>query len=170
MGAAQDPSVLEAARNEMRVMRRMGSSENIVQLVAGEETTGRTSQGKMHIICTVMPRCERSVLDILRESHPSPVPVRTILQIMHDVTRGLLALHFGSPPTAHRDIKVENVLYNSAMGVFQLCDFGSCTSDFGAWGREDKATRQMKVEDIERNTTVVMGSRTVLHVSFSHRR
>lgn len=44
-------------------------------------------------------------------------------------------MHSLNPPMAHRDIKIENVLYsgkyqiiNFSDGTWKLCDFGSCSS------------------------------------------
>ena len=35
-------------------------------------------------------------------------------------------MHSQNPPIAHRDIKIENVLYSN--GKYKLCDFGSCST------------------------------------------
>ncbi len=36
-------------------------------------------------------------------------------------------MHEQSPPIAHRDIKIENILRKG--NLFKLCDFGSCSTD-----------------------------------------
>jgi serine/threonine protein kinase len=40
-----------------------------------------------------------------------------------EVAQGIKAMHSLSPPMAHRDIKIENILFSE--GHYKLCDFGS---------------------------------------------
>ena len=46
-------------------------------------------------------------------------------------------MHAQSPPVAHRDLKLENVL-GAADGGFVLCDFGSATTHMLPSGRTRK--------------------------------
>lgn len=58
-----------------------------------------------------------------------------------------------SPPIAHRDIKVENVLLHQKQ--FKLCDFGSCTRkviDLRQVPKDHYATLE---EEFDRNTTLM---------------
>ena len=58
-----------------------------------------------------------------------------LLQIMRDTCRGVLQMHLTDKISlAHRDIKVENVLFDEYSNRYQLCDFGSATSKFETWG------------------------------------
>ena len=157
VGESQDEDVLRSARNEVKIMKRFASCDNIVTLVESKETRVRSLQGNVYVFLSVMEKCEKSVLDMMREHRrmgKSSLDQSTVIHIMHDVIRGLLQLHLGDPSTAHRDVKVENVLYDRRRNLYKLCDFGSATTEFGAWGKAERLVRQNKVEDIERNTTV----------------
>jgi serine/threonine protein kinase len=46
---------------------------------------------------------------------------------MKDVIAGVMHMHSQSPPIAHRDLKVENILLENKK--FKLCDFGSSSTD-----------------------------------------
>jgi hypothetical protein len=48
--------------------------------------------------------------------------------IFEAAVRGVKSLHDQSPPIAHRDIKIENILLGDD-GRYKLCDFGSCNTD-----------------------------------------
>ena len=64
-------------------------------------------------------------------------------------------MHSAKPKRiAHRDLKVENVLWNRDENCFQLCDFGSASTNAQVWRNKSKAERSAAMDDIERNTTV----------------
>lgn len=46
---------------------------------------------------------------------------------MKDIVQGVKHMH--GLGIAHRDLKVENVLYHPEKQKYKLCDFGSATSD-----------------------------------------
>ena len=78
-----------------------------------------------------------------------------LLQIMRDTCRGVLQMHLSDQISlAHRDIKVENVLFDEYSNRYQLCDFGSATSKFETWGMCKSSERHAAMDDIESNTTV----------------
>ena len=55
-----------------------------------------------------------------------PLPQERVLCVFEEVVRAVAHMHGLSPPVAHRDLKLENVLCRSD-GSFALCDFGSAT-------------------------------------------
>jgi len=70
---------------------------------------------------------------------------RQLLQLFFHVTRAVAHMHAQSPPIAHRDLKLENVLLHRGSGMFKLCDFGSCTT------RAQKYTNRREILDEEEN-------------------
>ena len=55
---------------------------------------------------------------------------RFMVQVFEGALHGLAELHKMSPPVAHRDIKIENILLDNR-GIAKLCDFGSCSTKSG---------------------------------------
>lgn len=57
------------------------------------------------------------------------------------------------PPIAHRDIKIENILFNQ--NKFKLCDFGSCSSEYADFSKIAPSDFYNYEEFYERNTTMM---------------
>jgi AP2-associated kinase len=68
-----------------------------------------------------------SLIDIIKKREKFFFSELQIIQFMGQIIAGLEVLHSSSPPIAHRDLKIENILVCSD-GTLKLCDFGSCTS------------------------------------------
>ena len=152
----QDRAVLEAADAEIQVLRTFSHAENIVNLRAAERKVDRARRLFYYFI--VMSFCPENVLDIMRAAKSrgaSGIARPILLQIMRDTCRGVLQMHLSDQISlAHRDIKVENVLFDEYSNRYQLCDFGSATSKFETWGMCKSSERHAAMDDIESNTTV----------------
>lgn len=146
----QDPTVQQAAVREYEVMKTLIDCNNILVPVAHEVK----QVGDRYVHLLVMPYCTGSVLDAMNRSRQG-LPKQTLLKIVYDTARGLYQMHAAKPKKiAHRDLKVENVLWNREQNCFQLCDFGSASTNAQVWRNKSKAERSAAMDDIERNTTV----------------
>ena len=72
-------------------------------------------------------------------------------RLMVQVAAGVRVLHSQTPPVAHRDLKLENVLL-TADGECKLCDFGSAA--VGPQCVQSASERSKEEEFIEKNTTL----------------
>lgn len=68
-----------------------------------------------------------SLIDLIRRRNGRKLGELQICELFVQICRGVQHMHNQSPPIAHRDIKIENVLID-ARGTLKLCDFGSATT------------------------------------------
>ena len=80
------------------------------------------------------------------------IPEGLVLNVLSDIVSGLIHMHMQDPPIAHRDIKIENILFGSD-NKWKLCDLGSSTTKFIAKVRE--YDREIINQEIEETTTPV---------------
>lgn len=83
------------------------------------------------------------------------LPEAVVLARFADAAAAVEYLHSQSPPIAHRDIKLENMLLTdtkyTADSITKLCDFGSCSTWQGSLSRGADITRMEDV--VDRTTT-----------------
>lgn len=94
-----------------------------------------------------------SLFDLMAKDPNARFPEDQIVGFIKEITQGIKAMHMMNPPMAHRDIKIENVLFQN--GVCKLCDFGSVSSqrlDFSQIQQRDFAQYE---ENFEKNTTLM---------------
>jgi cyclin G-associated kinase len=96
--------------------------DNIITILEAA-TGGSFSSPQINIISEL---AQGTLFDLLVK-FPRGLSEPQTVHILRDLCRGLLHMHSQSPPIAHRDIKIENVLICDKK--FKLCDFGSASSD-----------------------------------------
>ena len=128
---------------EVKIWKQISKCPNIVKLLEVSET--QTEVDILMELCT-----EGSLLDFINNSNDN-IPENTALNIIKNITNGLEGMHSQSPPIAHRDVKIENVLRFG--NSFKLCDFGSASTDTLIPEKETKESKRDKFDVFERNTT-----------------
>ena len=128
---------------EVKIWKQISKCPNIVKLLEVSET--QTEVDILMELCT-----EGSLLDFINNSNDN-IPENTALNIIKNIANGLEGMHSQSPPIAHRDVKIENVLRFG--NSFKLCDFGSASTDTLIPEKETKESKRDKFDVFERNTT-----------------
>ena len=125
---AQDRDSAELARAERKLLSELPPHPNIVRMFAS--TARRAGRFEEHLL--LLEYCSRGTL--IRYCTPGPggalpppLDITNLLEAFVGVCRGVSHLHSQSPPIAHRDLKLENVLVDDS-GTCKICDFGSATT------------------------------------------
>eukprot|EP00013_Stygamoeba_regulata_P005828 CAMPEP_0177631186 /NCGR_PEP_ID=MMETSP0447-20121125/1612_1 /TAXON_ID=0 /ORGANISM="Stygamoeba regulata, Strain BSH-02190019" /LENGTH=349 /DNA_ID=CAMNT_0019132647 /DNA_START=216 /DNA_END=1265 /DNA_ORIENTATION=- len=139
-----------SAMQEVDLMASIPPHNNIVKFMGHKVL----SRGPSREVLILMELCSGTIVDLINSTLPEKLQQTRILAIFADVCRAVVHLHAMSPPIAHRDLKLENVLI--ANGEHKLCDFGSATTV------EIRPTTKQEIsdceEDIARNTTLAYRS------------
>mmetsp|Transcript_81141 Transcript_81141/g.169442 ORF Transcript_81141/g.169442 Transcript_81141/m.169442 type:complete len:669 (-) Transcript_81141:1697-3703(-) len=148
----QDQERLSMACREVELLEKLPQHPNLVRYFG--ETNNIREPGRPKEVSVLLELCPGGHLLDLLEKHKGVLSEQKILDVFTDVVRGVAVLHTLSPPVAHRDLKVENVLLG-ADGKFKLCDFGSWSdveSDVSTMDRQQLGALE---ENIHRYTTMM---------------
>eukprot|EP00727_Mastigamoeba_balamuthi_P002270 m51a1_g1204 putative nak protein kinase (686) ;mRNA; r:459413-461980 len=141
--AASAPPAIEA---EMSAHQRASGHRNVCTL---HGTTKRAGSGSSdpHEVLALLEHCPVSLAAHLSKR---PRDEEHVLKLFAQVCEAVAHIHSLSPPMAHRDIKVENVLM-SEEGLCKLCDFGSATSTFvprGCATKEELVAAEIEIQQL----------------------
>ena len=122
---------------------------HVIKVVGSE----KKNQGMHTEFYIVMEFADKSLMAMMQERHAENrrFSEKEVLRIFNDVVAAVAHLHSQSPPVAHRDLKIENVLLGTDR-LFKLCDFGSCIRS--AYEPVNMRDCNKAEEEIERNTTL----------------
>ncbi|XAR63407.1 Non-specific serine/threonine protein kinase [Bertholletia excelsa] len=141
-----DEESLEVVKKEISVMKSLKGHPNVVTLYAHAIfDMGRTKEALL-----VMEYCEKSLVNVLESRGAGYFEEKQILVIFRDICNAVFAMHCQSPPIAHRDLKVENVILG-ADGLWKLCDFGSTSTNHKRFERPEEMG--IEEDNIRKHTT-----------------
>jgi len=144
----QDEDSKQLAEKEITVMKSIGHEKNIVRLNAAGKRPGANGATEYFIL---MELCTGgSLIDFIKRQNNVRLPEFKIADIFAQVCTAVSVLHHQSPPIAHRDLKVENLLL-SRDGDWKLCDFGSCTTRAQVYSTQEEIIPEE--ERIQKYTT-----------------
>ncbi|CEF70230.1 Numb-associated kinase [Strongyloides ratti] len=116
----------EAAANilkEIRFLRQLTSHPNILNYANAAQY--KNSSGSTEFLLLTELCSGGSVIDLMKKcKNLSP---EQIVKIFYATCNALSYMHSQVPPLIHRDIKIENLLFDKD-GFVKLCDFGSATN------------------------------------------
>ncbi|GAM18448.1 hypothetical protein SAMD00019534_016230, partial [Acytostelium subglobosum LB1] len=143
---------LQYTKNEIEIMTSLKHNRNIVRMF--DHTIRRNGNKRESEVLMLLEYCSGgSVLDIMnKRGQRQGLSEREILSIFSDVCNAVCDLHSQNPPIAHRDLKIENVLYCQRNGCYKLCDFGSATTK--VFSTETERDRSNTEDDINTFTTL----------------
>eukprot|EP00921_Rhytidocystis_pertsovi_P004194 GHVQ01007306.1.p1 GENE.GHVQ01007306.1~~GHVQ01007306.1.p1 ORF type:complete len:447 (+),score=63.13 GHVQ01007306.1:328-1668(+) len=146
----QDSERYSLAKREISIMARLPKHPNIVEYYG----SCTVISGKTREVMILMEYCPGGHLLNLLDRYGGKLSEVKLIKVFSDVCSGVFHLHSETPPIAHRDMKVENVLCGKE-GIYKICDFGSVSTrviDTSQCTREDN----MRIEEnIERSTTMM---------------
>ena len=93
-----------------------------------------------------------TLFDFLEKREKDKLDEKTCLKILSHICLGIRTMHHMNPPMQHRDLKVENVLFDGRN--FKLCDFGSVTSEVIDFGKLSKYDYDAAKQTFEKRTTI----------------
>ena len=139
----QRDGVREIAQKEVRMLTRL-KHPNIVRLMDTMTSPRR--------IVMVLELCSGGhLLGLVRGRGERPLSERQAFTVFRSVCAAVAYMHAQSPPIAHRDLKLENIL-RTERGDFKLCDFGSCW--VGPQPLSTPEERAAAIMEFDQNTTL----------------
>jgi len=140
-----DESSMKTVIFELRLLKELKPQPDVVDFITAasiDHSEGR----KMKEFLLLMELCSRGDLAKLLQTSKEPLSPRNVCIAMSSLCRALTALHAKSPPVIHRDIKLENMLIDSA-GHVKLCDMGSCSTSSHYPNQDWSANQRSLLED-----------------------
>eukprot|EP01043_Picozoa_sp_COSAG02_P061451 COSAG02_NODE_8264_length_2638_cov_1.376920_2_plen_628_part_00 len=137
-----DAELSRAAERERLLMQSLAPHPNIIGLLASASASGS--------VMLLLELCQGSLAD--RVLAKQSFGWSELLDAFGQITAAIVHLHSQTPPIAHRDLKIENVLVASD-GLYKLCDFGSCSTEARVF--ENRADILAAEEQIGKTTTMM---------------
>ena len=137
-----DAELARQANRERELMEALPPHPNILSLLDSGSAKGS--------VLLLLELCRGSLADrVLAKQRFSWTK---LLDCFSQIAAAVVHLHSQSPPIAHRDLKIENVLV-AEDGLYKLCDFGSCSTDANVYSERSEI---LQAEELIGKTTTMM--------------
>lgn len=142
----QENEQLRNIKREVEMWKKINNHSNIIRLFDWEIH-------ESFVLILMELACEGTLLEMINNRVEPEISENVALYIIREITLGILHMHSQSPPIAHRDIKIENVL--RVGNNYKLCDFGSTSVDTLDPRKESKTTVLENFSKFEKMTTFI---------------
>ena len=126
-----DNDILETAIQEAILLKEIQVSDYIIKYITHSISyRDDSTESKCHVYL-VSELSEMSLCLLVNDIQNKGENLREgqILKIVGDVITGIAVLHSAGPcPIAHRNVRVENVLFSEKTNTWKLCDLGSAST------------------------------------------
>lgn len=157
---------METVKKEISILQRF-ASPYMVELLASDII--QKNKQSREALLLMEYYSGGHLLDRLNARNGQFLPAESLLRIFGQILLSLKPLHFHNPPVTHRDLKLENILFDGVCalisvsffslvrlfpfqdGKVRLCDFGSCIEGYVYIRNAEE--RQAAEEVISKETT-----------------
>ncbi|KAL3990502.1 Protein kinase domain family protein [Acanthocheilonema viteae] len=147
---AADGETAEAVLKEIRFLRELTGLPSILHFVQAAQLSPQESGHGRAEFLLLTELCPGSVIELIQKG---PLSVGQVTKIFYAACNAIKQMHTRKPPITHRDMKIENLLFD-AYGYVKLCDFGSATTEVvtpdETWSAFQRAQLE---EELARHTT-----------------
>ncbi|VDK77063.1 unnamed protein product [Litomosoides sigmodontis] len=150
---AADGEAAKAVLKEIRFLRELTGLQSILHFVQAAQLSPQESgHGRAEFLLLTelcpgkflfIPFLARSVVELIQKG---PLSIGQVTKIFYAACNAIKQMHSKKPPITHRDIKIENLLFD-ASGHVKLCDFGSATIDIITPDETWSALQRAQLED-----------------------
>jgi len=135
----QDREAREVAETEIKVMRQLRGHPHIIKYISSCKRENTSTSTRCIDYYILMELCTGgSLIDLIQRRDGRKLPESALADLFYQICQAVSHMHTQSPPLAHRDLKIENLLLDER-GRVKLCDFGSC---------RDRAQRFVTMKEI----------------------
>ncbi|EJD76533.1 kinase domain-containing protein [Loa loa] len=147
---AADCEAAKAVLKEIRFLRELTGLQSILHFVQAAQLSPQESGHGRAEFLLLTELCPGSVIELIQKG---PLSIGQVTKIFYAACNAIKQMHARKPSITHRDVKIENLLFD-AHGYVKLCDFGSATTEIVTPDETWSALQRAQLEEeLARHTT-----------------